>query len=160
MQSLSSLSSPLFALWSYHDYRYKYEYFIIDSYEAGISLDGGEVKSVRLGNVNLNDSFCSISNGSIFIKNMHISVYDKSGAYNIRDAKRDRRLLLHKSEIRKLHQKASEKGFTIVPLKLYFKDALIKVEVGLCKGKHTYDKKQSLMEKDIKRAVEREIKGI
>ena len=79
---------------------------------------------------------------------------------HIRDAKRDRRLLLHKSEIRKLHQKASEKGFTIVPLKLYFKDALIKVEVGLCKGKHTYDKKQSLMEKDIKRAVEREIKGI
>ena len=137
----------------------RHEYFIIDSYEAGISLDGGEVKSIRLGNVNLNDSFCSISNGSIFIKKMHISVYDKSGAYNIREAKRDRRLLLHKNEIRKLFQKSSEKGFTVVPLKLYFKDALIKVEVGLCKGKHTFDKKQTLMEKDIKRAMDREIKG-
>ena len=136
----------------------RHEYFIVDTYEAGISLDGGEVKSIRLGNVNLRDSYCSIANGSIFIKNMHISVYDKSGAYNVREAKRDRRLLMHKNEIRKLFQKSSEKGFTVVPLKLYFKDALIKVEVGLCKGKHTYDKKQSLMEKDIKRAVEREIK--
>ena len=79
----------------------RHEYFIIEKYEAGISLDGGEVKSVRLGNVNLKDSFCSIGNGSIFLKNMHISVYDKSGAYNVREAKRDRRLLMHKSEIRK-----------------------------------------------------------
>ncbi len=136
----------------------RHEYFIIDTYEAGISLDGGEVKSIRLGNVNLTDSYCAISNGSMFIKNMHISVYDKSGAYNVREAKRDRRLLLHKNEIRKLLQKSSEKGYTIVPLKLYFKDALIKVEVGLCKGKHTFDKKQTLMDKDIKRAMEREIK--
>lgn len=136
----------------------RHEYFIVDSYEAGISLDGGEVKSIRLGNVNLNDAFCAISNGSVFVKNMHISVYDKSGAYNIREAKRDRRLLMHKSEIRKLFQKSSEKGFTIVPLKLYYKDALVKMEVGLCKGKHTYDKKQTLMDRDIKRSVEREIK--
>ena len=136
----------------------RHEYFIIDTYEAGISLDGGEVKSVRLGNVNLSDSFCAISNGNLFIKNMHISVYDKSGAYNVRDAKRDRRLLMHKSEIRRLFQKSSEKGFTVVPLKLYFKDALIKVEIGLCKGKHTYDKKQTLMDRDIKRSMEREIK--
>ncbi|MBQ7408470.1 MAG: SsrA-binding protein SmpB [Clostridia bacterium] len=135
----------------------RHEYFIIDSYEAGISLDGGEVKSIRLGNVNLADSFCSIANGSMFIKNMHVSVYDKSGAYNVREAKRDRRLLLHKSEIRKLASKSAEKGFTVVPLKLYFKDALIKVEVGLCKGKHTFDKKQALMDKDIKLAMEREI---
>ena len=137
----------------------RHEYFIIDSYEAGISLDGGEVKSIRLGNVNLKDSFCSIGNGSVFIKNIHISVYDKSGAYNVREAKRDRRLLLHKSEIRKLLSKSSEKGFTLVPLKLYFKDALIKVELGLCKGKHTFDKKQTLLERDTKRAMEREIKG-
>ena len=136
----------------------RHEYFIVDSYEAGISLDGGEVKSIRLGNVNLNDAFCAISNGSVFVKNMHISVYDKSGAYNIREAKRDRRLLMHKSEIRKLFQKSSEKGFSIVPLKLYYKDALVKMEVGLCKGKHTYDKKQTLMDRDIKRSVEREIK--
>ena len=137
----------------------RHEYFIIDSYEAGISLDGGEVKSIRLGNVNLKDSFCSIGNGSVFIKNMHVSVYDKSGAYNVREAKRDRRLLLHKSEIRKLLSKSSEKGFTLVPLKLYFKDSLIKVELGLCKGKHTFDKKQTLLERDTKRAMEREIKG-
>lgn len=136
----------------------RHEYFIIDTYEAGISLDGGEVKSIRLGNVNLKDSFCSISGSNIFIKNMHISVYDKSGAYNIKEAKRDRRLLMHKSEIRKLITKTSEKGFTVVPLKLYFKDSLIKVEVGLCKGKHTFDKKQALMDKDIQRAMERDMK--
>lgn len=136
----------------------RHEYFIIEKYEAGISLDGGEVKSVRLGNVNLKDSFCSVSPSGIFIKNMHVSVYDKSGAYNVREAKRDRRLLMHKSEIRRLMSKTAEKGFTVVPLKLYFKDALIKAEIGLCKGKHTYDKKQSLMEADVKRAMEREIK--
>ena len=137
----------------------RHEFFIIDTLEAGISLDGGEVKSVRLGNVNLKDSFCAISQESIFIKNMHISVYDKSGAYNIREAKRDRRLLLHKSEIRRLLQKSSEKGYTVVPLKLYYKDALIKVEVGLCKGKHTYDKKRSIMEKDLKREKDRQLKN-
>ena len=136
----------------------RHEYFIIDTFEAGISLDGGEVKSIRLGNVNLKDSFCAISNSSMFLKNMHVSVYDKSGAYNVREAKRDRRLLLHKSEIRRLLAKSSEKGFTIVPLKLYFKDALIKVEIGLCKGKHTFDKKQTLMDRDRKREMEREIK--
>lgn len=136
----------------------RHEYFIIEKYEAGISLDGGEVKSIRLGNVNLKDSFCSISGSNLFIKNMHISVYDKSGAYNVREAKRDRRLLMHKSEIRRLSSKITEKGFTVVPLKLYFKDALIKVEVGLCKGKHTYDKKQNLRDADIKRDMEREIK--
>ena len=137
----------------------RHEYFIIESYEAGISLDGGEVKSIRLGNVNLKDSFCAIGGGSVFIKNMHISVYDKSGAYNVREAKRDRRLLLHKNEIRKLFSKTQEKGFTLVPLKLYFKDSLIKAEIGLCKGKHTFDKKQALMDKDIKRATDREIKN-
>lgn len=137
----------------------RHEYFILETYEAGISLDGGEVKSIRLGNVNLKDSFCTIGNGSVFIKNMHVSVYDKSGAYNVREAKRDRRLLMHKSEIRKLNSKIREKGFTLVPLKLYFKDALIKIELALCKGKHTFDKKQALMEKDLKRASERDVKN-
>ncbi len=137
----------------------RHEYFILETYEAGISLDGGEVKSIRLGNVNLKDSFCAIGNGSVFIKNMHVSVYDKSGAYNVREAKRDRRLLMHKSEIRKLNSKIREKGFTLVPLKLYFKDALIKIELALCKGKHTFDKKQALMEKDLKRASERDVKN-
>ena len=122
----------------------RHEYFITDSIEAGISLDGGEVKSIRLGNVNMKDSFCSVSDKGVFVKNMHISVYDKSGAYNVREAKRDRRLLLHKSEIRKLRAKIAEKGFTLVPLKLYFKQSLIKMELGVCKGKHTFDKKQVL----------------
>lgn len=136
----------------------RHEYFITDSLEAGISLDGGEVKSIRLGNVNMKDSFCSVSDKGVFVKNMHVSVYDKSGAYNVREAKRDRRLLLHKSEIRKLRAKIAEKGFTLVPLKLYFKQSLIKMELGVCKGKHTFDKKQVLKEKDAMRAAEREIK--
>lgn len=136
----------------------RHEYFITDSVEAGISLDGGEVKSIRLGNVNMKDSFCSVSEKGVFVKNMHISVYDKSGAYNVREAKRDRRLLLHKSEIRKLRAKIAEKGFTLVPLKLYFKQSLIKMELGVCKGKHTFDKKQVLKEKDAMRAAERELK--
>lgn len=136
----------------------RHEYFITDSVEAGISLDGGEVKSIRLGNVNMKDSFCSVSEKGVFVKNMHVSVYDKSGAYNVREAKRDRRLLLHKSEIRKLRAKIAEKGFTLVPLKLYFKQSLIKMELGVCKGKHTFDKKQVLKEKDAMRAAERELK--
>lgn len=137
-----------------------HEYFILDRFEAGIRLDGGEVKSVRGGNCNLKDSFCTFYNGEIFVKGMHIAVYDKSGAFNSRDAVRDRKLLLHKSEIVKLSSKVAEKGLTVVPLKLYFKDALIKMEIGLCQGKHTYDKKRSLMEKDIERDKERYLKSI
>ncbi len=136
----------------------RFEYFIEDSFEAGISLDGGEVKSVRLGNVSLKDSFCSFYKGSVFIKNMHIAVYKMAGAYNIKEAKRDRRLLLHKREINKLFSKVQEKGYTVVPLKVYLQGSLIKVEIGLCKGKHTYDKKETLQNRDIERATAREIK--
>ena len=136
-----------------------HDYFIVDRYEAGIVLDGGEVKSLRAGNVNLKDSFCLVYNGELIIKNMHIAVYDKSGAFNVRDARRDRKLLLHKNEIIRLKQEVEKKGLTLIPLKLYFKQALIKMELGLCKGKHTYDKKRSLMEKDISREKEREIKN-
>ncbi len=137
----------------------KFEYFVEDVYEAGIHLDGGEVKSIRAGNVNLKDSYCSIYNGELLLKNMHVAVYDKAGAYNVKDSRRERRLLLHKSEINRLIGKVTQKGFTIVPLKLYFKGSLIKVEVGLCKGKHTYDKKQAVKERDIKREVARDLKG-
>lgn len=137
-----------------------HEYFILDRIEAGIVLDGGEVKSIRAGNCNLKDSFCVFYNGEIFVKNMHISVYDKSGTFNTRDAVRDRKLLLKKSEIVKLSSKVAEKGLTVVPLKMYFKDALIKMEIGLCQGKHTYDKKKSLMEKDIQREKDRYLKSI
>ena len=136
-----------------------FDYFIVDRIEAGIVLEGTEVKSLRKGNVNLKDSFCFIRNGEVLIKNMHIAVYDKSGAFNSKDAKRDRKLLLHKAEIRKVGSKVNEQGMTLVPLKMYFKQALVKMELGLCKGKHTFDKKRSLMEKDIIRDAERSIKN-
>lgn len=136
-----------------------HEYFILERVEAGIVLEGSEVKSLRLGNVNLKDSFCQIYNGELFIKNMHIALYDKAGAFNTKDSRRDRKLLLHRDEIIKLNSKVAQKGLTLVPLKLYFKQALIKMELGLCQGKHTYDKKRSIMEKDIKREKEREIKN-
>ena len=135
----------------------RHEYFIEDTIEAGIVLDGGEVKSLKGGNANLSDSFCLIANGEVFIKNAHVAVYDKSSAYNVKDSRRDRKLLLNKREIIRLKQKVAEKGYTLVPLKLYLKDALIKVELGVCKGKHTYDKKQTLKEKDIKKKTDREI---
>ncbi len=135
-----------------------HEYFILDRIEAGMVLDGGEVKSLRKGNGNLKDSFCVVYNGEMLIKNMHIAVYEKSGAFNVKDSKRDRKLLLHKSEIIKLSSKVNEKGLTLVPLKIYLKQSLIKMELGLCQGKHTYDKKRDLMEKDIKRQTERYLK--
>ena len=136
-----------------------HEYFILERYEAGIVLDGGEVKSLRLGNVNLKDSFCIMQNNELVIKNMHIAVYEKAGAYNVKDSRRDRKLLLHREEIIKLNAKITQKGLTLIPLKLYFKHALIKMELGLCQGKHTYDKKRSIMEKDIKRENERQLKN-
>ena len=135
-----------------------FEYFVEDKFEAGISLDGGEVKSIRAGNVSLKDAYCSVFRGEMWIKGMHIAVYDKGGSFNVKDSRRDRRLLLHKSEITKLLGKMQEKGYTVVPLKLYYKQALIKAELGLCKGKHTYDKKQSLKEKDLDSSAARELK--
>lgn len=135
-----------------------HEYFILDRIEAGIVLDGGEVKSLRLGNCNLKDSFCSVHNGELLIRNMHISVYDKAGAFNEKNARRDRKLLLHKNEIIKLKEKVEQKGLTVVPLKMYFKQAIIKMELGICRGKHTYDKKQALKEKDLKREKDRIMK--
>jgi SsrA-binding protein len=137
----------------------RHEYFIEESIEAGIVLEGAEVKSLRAGAVNLRDSFCMIQNGELFVKNMHVTVYDKSGAFSTKDAKRDRKLLIHKIELIKLRSKVEQKGLTLVPLKLYFKGALIKMELALCKGKHTFDKKQTLKEKDIKREAERQIKN-
>lgn len=136
-----------------------HEYFILEKVEAGIVLEGSEVKSLRKGNANLKDCFCVIHNGELLIKNMHIALYDKSGAFNTKDSKRDRKLLLHREEIVKLGSKVAQKGLTLVPLRMYFKDALVKVELGLCQGKHTYDKKRSIMEKDIKREKERELKN-
>ncbi len=136
---------------AYHDY------FVDEKYEAGIKLEGAEVKSLREGRVNLKDSFCLIAKNELYLKNSHIAVYDKAGKFNSSDAKRDRKLLLHKFEIIRLSAKVNQKGYALIPLKLYFKDSLIKVEIGLCRGKHTFDKKQALKEQDIKRNAEREI---
>ncbi len=132
-----------------------FEYFIQEKYEAGIVLEGAEVKSLRAGKASIGESFCEVRGGEIYIKNMHIALYDKSGAFSTRDSRKDRKLLLHRAEIFKIVGKVNERGFTLVPLKIYFKDALVKVEVALCKGKHAYDKKQSIKERDLKREMDR-----
>ncbi len=135
-----------------------FEYFIEEKYEAGIVLEGNEIKSLRAGSVNMNDSFCFVRGNTVSVKNMHIAFYDKSDSFSTKDTRRDRKLLLHKSEIAKIAGKINRQGYTLVPLKLYFKDALVKMEVALCRGKHTFDKKQTIAERDIKRATERDIK--
>ena len=135
-----------------------FEYFIEEKFEAGIQLEGAEVKSLRQGNCSLKDSFCYLTGGEIFIKNMHIAVYDKAGAFNSHDSKRDRKLLLHKYEISRIAGKVNAKGMTVVPLSLYFSDGLVKAEIALCRGKQTFDKKRSIRERDIKRDTERQLK--
>lgn len=136
---------------AYHDY------FIEDTFEAGIALQGSEVKSVRLGNVNLKDSYAVIKNGEVFLVGAHISPYEKGSHFNP-DSKRMRRLLLHKAEILKLRQKIQEKGYTLVVTKLYFKDALVKAEVALAKGKEGQDKRRQIKEREEKRNIQRIIK--
>ena len=137
----------------------RHEYFIEETYTAGIVLEGAEVKSIRAGSVNLKDSFCSLYKGEMFIKNMHIAVYDKSGAFNSKDSKRDRKLLLNRAEINKIVGKINEKGYTLVPLSLFFEGSLVKVGLGVCKGKHTYDKKETIKERDIKKSLDRQLKN-
>ncbi len=136
-----------------------FEYFIEEKFEAGIVLEGSEIKSLREGAVNMNDSFCFIRGNSVSVKNMHIARFDKSDAFSTKDTRRDRKLLLHKSEIAKIAGKINRQGYALVPLKLYFKDALIKMEIALCRGKHTYDKKQAIADRDAKRSTDREIKN-
>ena len=133
---------------------------IEEKYEAGVVLEGSEVKSLRAGRASLAESFCELRSGEVYLKNMHIALYDKSGAFSTRDSRKERKLLLHKGEIAKISGKVNARGYTLVPLRLYFKDALIKVEIALCKGKHTYDKKQALAERDTKRAADRAVKEI
>ena len=136
-----------------------FEYFIEEKYEAGIVLEGNEIKSLRNGNVNMNDSFCFVRGNDVSVKNMHIAFYEKSDGFSSKDTRRDRKLLLHKSEIAKIAGKINRQGYTLVPLKLYFKDSLVKMDIALCRGKHTYDKKQSIAERDVKRSVDRELKN-
>lgn len=132
-----------------------FEYFIEEKYEAGIVLEGAEVKSLRAGKASLGESFCELRGGEVLLKNMHIALYDKSGAFSTRDSRKDRKLLLHRAEISRIAGRVNERGYTLVPLKVYFKDALVKVEIALCKGKHTYDKKQAMKERDLKRESDR-----
>ena len=136
-----------------------FEYFIEEKYEAGIVLEGNEIKSLRAGAVNMNDSFCMLRGGEVCVKNMHIALYDKNGEFSTKDTRRDRRLMLRKGEIAKIAGKINKEGYTLVPLKLYSKDSLEKIEVALCKGKHTYDKKRSIAERDIRRETDRAVKN-
>ena len=136
---------------AFHDYN------VVESLECGINLIGCEVKSLRKGEVNLADSYCRIENGSLVLLNCHIKNYDK-GSYSNVASRRDRRLLAHKREIMRMMGKVKEKGYSIVPLKLYFKDSLVKVEVGLVKGKRDYDKKEALLKKDAERDLQRTMK--
>ena len=136
----------------------KFDYEIFDTLEAGIVLSGTEIKSIRKGSCNLKDSYIIIKNNEAFILNMHISAYKEGSIFNEEET-RTRKLLLHKNEILKLKDKISIKGYTIVPLKLYFKDGLAKLEIGVAKGKHTYDKKESIKEKDIKRETDKALKN-
>jgi len=136
---------------AYHDY------FVEDTYEAGVVLVGCEVKSVRAGAVNLRDSFVIIKNGEVWMLNAHIAPY-KMGSYNNVDSKRTRKLLLNKREINKLRGKVEQKGYTLIPLKIYFKDALVKIELGLCKGKELHDKRASIKEREVKRSLDRAMK--
>ena len=130
-----------------------HNYFISDILEAGISLSGSEVKSVRLGHMSIDESFIQIINGEVFLKNAYIKTYEQSKSFLL-DERRNRKLLLHSTEIKKLERKVVEKGFTIVPLKVYFKNNLVKIEIGLGKGKKLYDKKQDLINKSIQREID------
>ena len=134
-----------------------HEYFILEKIEAGVELFGTEVKSVRQGNVNLKDSFCIVKNGEMFVSGMHISPYEKGNIFN-RDPMRAKKLLLHKREIMRLHAKIKQDGLTVVPLSVYLKDALVKVEIGLAKGKKLYDKREDAARRDAGREMDRTIK--
>ena len=136
---------------AYHDY------FIEETYEAGIALHGTEVKSLRMGKCSIKESFVRIENEEVYIYGMHISPYEKGNIFN-RDPLRVKKLLLHKSEIRKMKGKIAEKGYTLVPLKVYFNRSLVKVEIGLAKGKKLYDKRQAIAMKDQRREAERDFK--
>ncbi len=135
-----------------------HEYFIEDRFEAGIALCGTEVKSLRAGKVNLKDAFCQVKNGELFLYQMHISPYEKGNIFN-RDPLRDRKLLMHKREIRRIHARLGQEGYALVPLSLYLKDSRVKVELGLAKGKKLYDKRSAAAEKSAKREMERAMKS-
>ena len=134
-----------------------HEYFVLERFEAGIELAGTEVKSIRAGNVNLKDTFCTVKNGELFVRGMHVSPYEQGSIFN-RDPVRPRRLLMHKREIMKLNARIMQDGVALIPLSLYFKDSRVKVELGLCKGKKLHDKRDSEAERQSKRDIDRIMK--
>ena len=134
-----------------------HDFFVLERFEAGIELAGTEVKSVRGGNVNLKDSFCTVKNGELFLRGAHISPYEHGNIFN-KDPVRPRRLLMHKREIVKLNARVTQEGMALIPLSLYFKDGRVKVELGLCKGKKLHDKRDSEADRQAKRDIDRAIK--
>ncbi len=135
----------------------RHDYFIDETYEAGIELFGTEVKSIRQGRVNLKDSWCSIVEGEIFVNGMHISPYEQGNIFN-RDPMRVRRLLMHKKEINRLYGVVKQTGYSLIPISLYFKDSRVKLQVGLCRGKKLYDKREDMAKRTAKRDIERALK--
>lgn len=135
----------------------RHEYFILETYECGIELFGTEVKSIRLGKVNLADSYASVNNGEVWVKGMNISPFEKGNIFN-RDPLREKKLLMHKREILKLSQRIKEDGLSLVPLKVYLKGSLVKVELALVKGKKLYDKREDIARRDAKRRIDRAVK--
>jgi SsrA-binding protein len=136
---------------AYHDY------FVLEKFEAGIELFGTEVKSIRAANVNLKDAFCAVKDGEMFVRGMHISPYEKGNIFN-RDPMRPKRLLMHKREIMKLYARIKQEGLTLIPLSIYWRDSIVKVELGLCKGKKLHDKRDTEAERDAGREMDRSIK--
>jgi SsrA-binding protein len=135
----------------------RHEYFIIESFEAGIELVGTEVKSIRNGGVNLKDSWCAVEHGQLYVKQMHIAPYERGNIFN-RDSLRVRKLLMHKKEIASLYGKLKTQGLTLIPISIYFKDSKVKLQLGLCKGKQLHDKRADIAERTAKRDIARAIK--
>jgi len=135
----------------------RHDYFIEDRYEAGIELFGTEVKSIRQGTLHLKDSFCIVKDGQLYINGMHISPYEKGNLFN-KDPLRVKRLLMHKKEINRLHSRVKQDGYSLIPLSVYFKRSLVKVEIALCKGKKLYDKRESAAARDAQREIQQRIK--
>ncbi len=135
----------------------RHDYFIEQTFEAGIVLSGTEVKSIRQGKVNLKDSYATIEHGEVFLTGMHVSPYEQGNIFN-KDPERDRKLLLHKSEINRLAGYVQQKGMTLVPLQLYFKNGKVKVELGVARGKKLYDKREDIARRDAKREIDRKLK--
>ncbi|MDI9519928.1 MAG: SsrA-binding protein SmpB [Bacillota bacterium] len=138
--------------------RARHDYFVEETYECGMELKGTEVKSIRLGRANLQESYARVRNGEVFVDGMHISPYEQGNVFNT-DPLRPKRLLLHKSEIRKLQGAVSRQGYTLIPLQLYLKDGLVKLELGVCRGKQLHDKRDAIAKHDAERDIERAMRS-